>query len=35
MREGYCLKLLRIPIRILFFGVLEILSELYVVIEVL
>ena len=35
MREGYRLKLLRIPVRILFFGVLEVLPQFYVVIEVL
>lgn len=34
MREGYSLKFLRIPIRILFFRVLEVLPELDVVIEV-
>lgn len=35
MSESYSLKLLRIPVWILFFGILEVLAEFDVVIEVL
>lgn len=35
MGEGYCLELLRVPVRIFLFRVLEVPPELDVVVEVL